>query len=39
MTMFFTSEYRQKFNEGNVHDEIFHELSRPKFKRIKSLIS
>ena len=36
MTLFFTSEYRQKFNEGNVHNEVFHELSPPKFKIIKS---
>ena len=34
--MCFKREYRQKFNEANVDDEVFHELSRPKFKRIKS---
>ena len=36
MTLFFKSEYRLKFNKGNVDDEVFHELSRPKFKTIKN---
>ena len=35
MTLFFKSEYRQKFNEGNVHDELFHELSRQNLKELK----